>query len=94
MQSGAHFLVIHYNLEATVTGVELKSLMQSLEIKGSELARELGVDATTVRDFQRAGKLESKTETKITAALGVIARRHAESRRRERTAELLAVVAD
>ncbi len=73
-------------------GAELKSLMQSLEITGLALAKELGVDRSTVRDFQRSGKLKTETETKITTALGTIARRLATERQRAKTAELLSIV--
>lgn len=72
-------------------GAELKSLMRALEIKGTVLARELGVDVSTVRDYQRS-KLSPATETKITTALGTIARRLAAERQRAKTAELLRIV--
>lgn len=75
-------------------GAELKSLMLALDVTGSALAKELAVDPTTVRDFQRSVKLVAKTESKVMAALGVLARRQAGERRREAIARMLATADD
>jgi DNA-binding transcriptional regulator YiaG len=71
-------------------GFECRALRKSLEISGAELARELGIKPASLRDTEGAAKLQLKTETRIMAALAVIARRQAAARRRSATEALLA----
>ncbi len=72
-----------------MTGIDLRTLRKSLEISGAELSRELGIQPASLRDSEAASKLQVKTETRIMAALGVIARRQAADRRRTATEALL-----
>jgi transcriptional regulator with XRE-family HTH domain len=74
-----------------VTGDAMRTLRKSLEIRTTDLARELGVTPQTVRSAEIARKLEPKTEAKYTAALGVIARLQTADRRRTATEALLSI---
>ncbi len=82
-----------YPKEPNVQGVELRALRKSLEISGAELARELGIKPASLRDTEGAANLQLKTETRVMAAIAVIARRHAADRRRAATEALLSIAA-
>ncbi len=78
---------------ANVT-IALRSLRQSLEIRASDLARELGVTRQSVRSVESSLRPEPQTLDRYTTALGVIAKRQAAERRREAIARMLATVDD
>jgi DNA-binding transcriptional regulator YiaG len=76
-----------------MTGEEVSELRTVLEIRMTDLARELGVTIQTVRSAEQPGtRMWPRTTQRYMTALLAIAKRQAEARRRADIAGLMATL--